>query len=154
MKNFGFLLFLGIGFLTQAQTITSTIAEPSRWTFGGGAGVGISSGNGRTGTSINIIPRIGYRLTEDLEAGVAGSFTWANSKYFSTTMLGVGPFANYYFSRSFYISGNFQQYFVDQKDKIYNEKYNKDESALYLGAGYMQSSESNGALSYRREGCK
>jgi len=54
-------------------------------------------------------------------------------------MLGVGPFANYYFSRSFYISGNFQQYFVDQKDKIYNEKYNKDESALYLGAGYMQS---------------
>ena len=53
-------------------------------------------------------------------------------------MVGVGPFANYYFSRSFFLSGMFQEYFINQKDKVNDVKYSGNESALYLGGGYMQ----------------
>lgn len=53
-------------------------------------------------------------------------------------MLGVGPFANYYFSRSFFLSGMFQQFFIHQKNKTTDYKHSGDESALYLGGGYMQ----------------
>lgn len=53
-------------------------------------------------------------------------------------MIGVGPFANYYFARNFFLSGMFQEYFVNQKDKINDIKYSTDEAALYLGGGYMQ----------------
>ena len=53
-------------------------------------------------------------------------------------MVGVGPFANYYFGRNFYLSGMFQEYFINQKNKYENVKYDTNESALYLGAGYMQ----------------
>lgn len=61
-----------------------------------------------------------------------------SSKYYSSTILGVGPFANYYIGRSFYLSSLFQQYFINTKDKLYNETYSAEEAALYLGAGYMQ----------------
>ncbi len=53
-------------------------------------------------------------------------------------MLGIGPFANYYFGRSFYASGLFQHYFVNMKDKTFNGTANVNENALYLGGGYMQ----------------
>lgn len=111
--------------------------ENSKWTLGGYAGLGGAFGNGG-GTSLYISPRVGYKITENFEAGVAANLTWSNSKYFSSTMIGVGPFANYYFSRSFYLSGMFQEYFINQKDKINNYKYSTNESALYLGGGYMQ----------------
>ena len=53
-------------------------------------------------------------------------------------MIGVGPFVNYYFSRNFFLSGMFQEYFITQKNKVDNLKYSADEAALYLGGGYMQ----------------
>ena len=53
-------------------------------------------------------------------------------------MIGVGPYANYYFGRSVYLSGMFQEYFINQKDKINNQKYDSNEAALYIGGGYMQ----------------
>jgi hypothetical protein len=42
-------------------------------------------------------------------------------------MLGVGPFANYYIARSFYLGANLQHYFIDYKDKYYDYKMNKEE---------------------------
>ncbi len=137
MKKLSFLLLLLSSTLAFSQIISSP-SNDSRWTYGGGAGIGVSGGSGGTGTTISISPRIGYRVTDDFEVGVAGGFTWGNSKYYSSTMFGIGPFANYYFGRSFYISGLFQEYFISQKDKYYNQKYSTDEAALYLGAGYMQ----------------
>lgn len=135
------IAFVVAGFF-QAQTIPvglgSTTSADSRWTFGGGANVGFSSGNYSTGTTIGISPRVGYKATENFEVGLVGSFTWGSSKYYSTTMFSAGPFANYYFSRQFYIAGQFQQYFFNQEDKYYHQKYNSDESVLYLGGGYMQ----------------
>lgn len=110
----------------------------SKWTVGGYAGLGGAFGSGGGGTTLYITPRVGYKVTENFEAGVAANLSWSNSKYYSSTMFGVGPFANYYFGRSFYAQGLFQHYFVNMRDKVYDVKYNDNENALYLGGGYMQ----------------
>ena len=122
----------------QIGTATKIGGENSKWTFGGGASLGFSGGGSGVGTTIGISPRVGYLVSDNFEVGLASGFTFGNSKYYSSTMIGVGPFANYYISRSFFISGLFQQYFINQKDKIYNLKYSGDEAALYLGGGYLQ----------------
>ena len=128
-----------LGFFLNAQIGTSTKigGENSKWTFGGSAGLGGAFGDGG-GISLYLSPRVGYKLTENLETGLASNLTWSNSKYYSSSMIGVGPFMNYYFSRNFYLSGMFQEYFISQKDKVNNLKYSTDEAALYLGGGYMQ----------------
>jgi len=129
-------LLLATGF-AFAQIGTQLGGENSKWTFGGSAGLGGSFGSGG-GTTVYLTPKVGYKLTNDFEAGLAGNFSWQNSDYFSSTIVGVGPFANYYIGRSFYLSSLFQQYFINTKDKYYDEKYSSDEAALFLGAGYMQ----------------
>lgn len=138
MKKLLLSVSLILSSIAAAQIGTSASVSASRWTFGGGASLGFSGGSAGTGTSVGISPRVGYLLTDQLEAGVSGGFTWANSRYFSSTMLSVGPFANYYFSRNFFISALFQEYFFSQKDKYNDIKYSGDEAALYLGAGYLQ----------------
>lgn len=111
--------------------------EDSKWTVGGYAGFGGAFGGGG-GTSLYISPRVGYKVTDNFETGIAGNFNWQNSKYYSNTMFGIGPFANYYFGRSFYLSGMYQHYFYKQRDKYNDLSYSGDEAALYLGGGYMQ----------------
>ena len=139
MKKILLLSMIISGFFLNAQIGTSTQigGENSKWTFGGYAGLGGAFGNGG-GVSLYVTPRVGYTVTENLETGLASNLTWSNSKYYSSTMIGVGPFLNYYFSRNFYLSGMFQEYFINQKDKVNNLKYSADEAALYLGGGYMQ----------------
>lgn len=134
--------FMGMSLMISAQIrtdlpATNQEAESSRWTFGGYAGFGGSFG-GYSGSTLYVSPKVGYKATENLEAGLAGNLSWSNSKYYSSTMVGIGPFVNYYFSRRFYLGGMFQEYFVNQKDKSDGVKYSGNEEALYLGGGYMQ----------------
>lgn len=140
MKKIILLSLVTVAFAANAQIGTSTQVggENSKWTVGGSAGLGGSFGGNGGGTSVYLSPRVGYKVTESLEAGLAGSFNWSNSKYYSATTLGIGPFANYYIARNFYVSGMFQEYFFNQKDKYSNVKYSGEEAALYLGGGYMQ----------------
>lgn len=136
-----FILIISISAFAQIGTRipSSKIGgENSKWTLGGNAGIGGAFGSGGGGTTIYIIPRVGYKVTNDFEAGVSGNFSLNNSRFFSSTMLGIGPFANYYFGRSAYLSGLFQHYFINSKDKITNYKFTDGESALFLGGGYMQ----------------
>ena len=81
------LLFVTTFAFGQIGTGTSTRigGENSRWTFGGGVGFGLSGGSNGTGTTISISPRVGYLITDNLDAGVAGGFTWGNNRYFSST---------------------------------------------------------------------
>ena len=130
-------LMSAAGFSAQIGTATSVSSPDSRWTFGGYAGLGGAFGNGG-GVAVYVSPRVGYKVTENLETGLAGSLNWSNTEYYSSTMVGVGPFVNYYFSHSFFLSGMFQEYFINQKNKIDGIKYSGDEAALYLGGGYMQ----------------
>ncbi|MGN7708487.1 hypothetical protein [Chryseobacterium sp. 22543] len=123
------------GSVFSQVSVGTPVQENSKWTFGGGIGLGFGS---NSAFNLSASPRVGYRLTDDLEAGVVGSVSWQTSNSYKSTMFGVGPFVNYYFARSFYVGANYQHYFVDYKDKYYDYKYNTEENALYLGGGYMQ----------------
>lgn len=61
---------------------------------------------------------------------------------------GVGPFVNYYFARSFFLGANLQQYFINSEEKYTGYKFDKDETALYLGGGYMQSIGNNAFIQF------
>lgn len=119
-----------------SQVSAGTTAENNnRWTFGGGIGLGFGS---NSSFYLQASPRAGYRLTNDLEAGVMGSVSWQTSDFYKSTMFGVGPFANYYIARSFYVGASLQHYFINYQDKYYDYAVSKEETALYLGGGYMQ----------------
>ncbi len=144
MKKFIIPLFLMISGTVFSQVSVGTSPENNnRWTFGGGIGVGFGSNNA---FYLSASPRVGYRLTDDLEGGVAGSVSWQKSNSYSSTMFGVGPFLNYYIARTFYVSAIYQHYFINYKDKFYDFKASGDEDALYLGGGYMQRIGNNSYL--------
>ena len=131
------------GLFFSQVAVNASPENNNRWTFGGGIGFGFGSNNY---FNLSAAPRVGYRLTEDLEGGVLGSVSWQKSNAYSSTMFGVGPFLNYYIARTFFVSANYQHYFINYKDKFYDFKTNADEDALYLGGGYMQRIGNNSYL--------
>jgi len=135
------LLVSGLSFSQIA--VGTTEENKNRWTFGGGIGFGFGS---NSMFNLQASPRVGYRLTDDLEAGVTGTVMWQTSDFYNSTMFGVGPFVNYYFARSFYVSGNLQHFFINYKNKYYDFKANDEETALYLGGGYLQRIGNNSFL--------
>ena len=136
MKKINLVLMLLISSTAFSQfSVATPTAEKNKWTFGGGIGVGFGS---NSYFNLQVAPRIGYKLTNDLETGVVGSVSWQSSNSYKSTMFGLGPFVNYYFARSFFVSGNLQHFFVNYEDKLYDYKNNQQETALYLGGGYMQ----------------
>lgn len=142
MKKITFLILLSFSAAAFSQISVGT-PETNRWTFGGGLGVGFGS---NSYFNLQVAPRVGYRVTNDLEAGLIGSVSWQTSDFYKSTMFGVGPFVNYYFARSFFVSGNLQHFFVNYQDKFYDFKTNEQETALYLGGGYMQQIGNNSFL--------
>lgn len=137
MKKLLFSILIFTFSFSVAQIGGSTQIGNSKWTFGGYAGLTGGFGS-NSGYAVHVTPRVGYKISENFEAGLSGSLTWQNSSYASSTLVGVGPFANYYFGRSFFLSSQFQEYFINQKVKSTNQKYSTDEAALYVGGGYMQ----------------
>ncbi|ROH96030.1 hypothetical protein [Chryseobacterium daecheongense] len=136
MKKLMTSLFLIIsGSIFSQVAVGASQESNNRWTFGGGIGFGFGSNNY---FNLSAAPRAGYKLTDDLEGGLLGSVSWQKSNAYSSTMFGVGPFLNYYIARTFYLGANYQHYFINYKDKIYDFKANTNEDALYLGGGYMQ----------------
>lgn len=136
MKKINLVLMLLISSAAFSQfSVASSPAETNKWTFGGGVGVGFGS---NSYFNLQVAPRVGYKVTNDLEAGLVGSVSWQSSNSYKSSMFGFGPFVNYYFARSFFVSGNLQHFFVNYEDKFYDFKNNQQETALYLGGGYMQ----------------
>ncbi|QCX53043.1 hypothetical protein [Elizabethkingia sp. JS20170427COW] len=137
MKKLLTTLLFGIFCLTFAQVgWKKTETSPqNNWTFGGGFGLNFGSYNG---FGISVAPRIGYKITPNFELGASGGYMYQSNDYYTNNMLHVGPFMNVYLGRSFYLSANFQEYFMRYQHKHTSTKYNHEESALYLGGGYMQ----------------
>lgn len=140
MKKILTLSFLAISILSFSQIAMSPQTSANRWTFGGGLGLGFGS---NSSFNLQVSPRVGYKITDQLEAGMIGNVSWQTSDFYKSTMFGIGPFANYYFARSFFVGANLQQYFINSTEKYNNYKYSTDETALYLGGGYMQSIGNN-----------
>ncbi|PZU80941.1 MAG: hypothetical protein DI529_16075 [Chryseobacterium sp.] len=140
MKKHFTLLLMMISFWSFSQIAMSSGNQNNRWTFGGGLGVGFGS---NSYFNLQVSPRVGYKITEQLEGGLIGNVSWQKDDYYSSTMFGIGPFVNYYFARSFFVGANLQQYFINSKEKYTGYKFNTDETALYLGGGYMQNIGNN-----------
>ncbi len=144
MKKTVLSVFLFSAIALNAQVENNYQNEKSsNWTFGGGLGVGFGS---NSYFNLQFAPRVGYKLTNDFEVGFMGNISWQTSDFYKSSMFGFGPFANYYFGRSFFISGNLQHFFVNYEDKFYDFKNNQQETALYLGGGYMQQIGNNSFL--------
>lgn len=90
MKKIILLSLITVAFAANAQIGTSTQVggENSKWTVGGSAGLGGSFGGNGDGTSVYLSPRVGYKVTENFEAGLAGSFNWSNSNIIPPLQLG------------------------------------------------------------------
>jgi hypothetical protein len=101
-----------------------------------GGNIGASFGNNLWGVSL--APRIGYKVTEDFEVAFSVNYYYQKSPNVQYNSLSLGPSLNYYIARNFYVKASYQHYFIDQKTRGISEHYKREESALYLGAGYMQ----------------
>ena len=101
-----------------------------------GGNIGASFGNNLWGVSL--APRIGYKVTEDFEVAFSVNYYYQKSPNVRYNSLSLGPSMNYYIARNFYVNGSFQHYFISTKSKSTRITYNTEESALYLGGGYMQ----------------
>ncbi len=124
--------------------VSSTTSEPnSKWVYGGNAGVGFAGGNDLT---IYATPSLGYKISNDLIAGIDGNFSWRKSNYSKSTIFGVGPFLRYFIGRQFYASADYRHYFINQKIKNTGTSYSAKEGTLNLGAGYLQPLGSNAYL--------
>lgn len=142
MKKLITLLSLSISIAGFAQIYEEgeELQNNNKWTYGGGLGVGFGS---NSSFYLQASPRVGYKVTNDLEVGGMGSISWATSSYDKSSMFGVGPYINYYVGRSFFVSGNLQQYFYNYKNKYVDYKISSDETALYVGGGYLQRISNN-----------
>lgn len=145
MKKLVSFLFLVISILGFSQVAVNSGTQNNRWTFGGGLGLGFGSDSY---FNLQVSPRVGYKITDQLEGGIIGNVSWQTSNYYKSTMFGVGPFVNYYFARSFFLGANLQQYFINSEEKYTGYKFDKDETALYLGGGYMQSIVNNAFIQF------
>lgn len=145
MKKIFTLGLIVINILAYSQIAMNSGKQSNRWTFGGGLGVGFGS---NSYFNLQVSPRVGYKITDQLEGGIIGNVSWQSSDYYKSTMFGVGPFVNYYFARSFFIGANLQQYFINSKEKFKGYKFDTDETALYLGGGYMQSVGNNAFVQF------
>ncbi len=88
MKKFIISMMLIVSGSAFSQvSIGTPVQENNRWTFGGGIGLGFGS---NSSFYLQASPRVGYRLTEDLEAGAVGSVSWQTSDYYRSTMFELG----------------------------------------------------------------
>ena len=145
MKKIFTLSLIIFSVLSFSQIAMSSGTQTNRWTFGGGLGIGFGS---NSYFNLQVSPRVGYKITEQLEGGIIGNVSWQKDDYYNSVMYGFGPFVNYYFARSFFLGANLQQYFITTEAKHYDYKYNTDETALYLGGGYMQNIGNNAFIQF------
>lgn len=147
---------LGFSFICNAQVqnqdsvyARTAYPQPSKIVLGGSFGVGFSGGSGGGGGSVSLAPRVGYRVSEDLETGLAADFSWSKFGDYRNFLLGVGPYAQYHISPQFYLGARYQHYFYQLKNNYTGASASGNEGALYLGGGYQQQV---GAHSYMQVG--
>jgi hypothetical protein len=108
------LLFLSSTF-AFAQISESSSLNSGKWTFGGSASI-----NGTFGTystfGISVAPRVGYKISENLEFGGIASFSLLDSD--STLLLfSVLALCKLLFREKFLSTAQFQEYIITQKLK-------------------------------------
>ena len=136
MKNlFCFcLILLSLSALCQKSDLQEN--QPSKWRVGGGVGLGFGSNN-YFGFAIS--PFVGYEITPQLEAGVTAGYQYSKWSDAKQNVFNAGPYLNYYPIPSLFTRIHYEYYTgAHQYDYEFggSNKYNFDESALWMGAGY------------------
>ena len=129
-------LFLSLAFLTLtslAMAQSTNILSPayqssvnSPITYGGNVGINFTT----YGLSLDLSPRIGYKITNDLELALNINGSLQHTEYYRSLSLGVGPSLAYYIGRAAYLSSSFQHYFVSLKNKSTDYTHNTQEDAI------------------------
>ena len=114
--------------------------------FGGYAGLTGGFGS-NSGIAVHIVPRVGYKISENLETGLMGSLNWQNSSYSYSTLFGIGLICELLFGQKFLFRFSISGIFYQSKNKIFRRKYSSNEAAHFtLGGGYMQRMGNNSYL--------
>lgn len=112
------------------------------FTYGGG--IGGSIGSNLWGISLS--PRLGYKLSEEVELAFSVNYYFQQNQQSRYHSVSLGPSLNYYIARNFYAKASYQHYFITQKIRRSELSYRIEEDALLLGGGYMQALGSNSYL--------
>ncbi len=136
------IIFLLIGFNGSGQINggLGNMQISDKISIGGNFGLNFSSI-----TYINLSPTIGYKLTDQLTAGVG--FIYQYVEYdkeiygfeFKTSTYGGSLFARYRFLENFYATGEFQNLNMDTYDLNLNQRGRMNIPILFVGGGYLQS---------------
>ncbi len=144
MKNTVKLTIILSILLLTANNAISQRSFGSRVFVGGN--LGLQFGNP---TLIDISPLIGYRLTEEVDAGVSltykyysGSYNYSTGKQeFNTNIFGGGIFSRYNFTEYLFAHGEIEYLNFDMEDN-YNgiiENRNIGVTSIFVGGGIKQS---------------
>lgn len=114
--------------------------SPSLDRFFTGGDLGVQFG---TQTYILIAPLLGYRITDDFSAGLAGKYIYYNtgdrySNYsYKTNIYGGGFFLRYNIFDDFFLHGEFESLSMEVPYTPYQTR-RRLVSGLFLGGGYRQ----------------
>lgn len=116
--------------------------SPRERTFVGGF-LGLQLGSF---TSISVNLHAGYRITNRLSAGLAGSYHYANDSWFgqsfSSHMYGGSVFTRFRVHSTFFIHGEYERMRLESRLPPYDPHFDPDdrptvtEDNYFLGAGY------------------
>lgn len=149
MKKIKILILVTIIFTIVSNKSFSQRSFGSRVFFGGNVGLQFGSV-----TLVDISPMIGYRVTEDIDAGVSLTYKYYNVKdYYSvssqnydleTNIIGGGIFGRYHFTQNFFFHAeieylNFNQdvYYI-YNNGIIKDKENIGITSIFIGGGIKQ----------------
>ena len=82
MKKIILSLLITTSIALSAQIGGSTQIGNSKWTFGGNAGISGGFGS-NSGFGISVAPRVGYKISENVEAGISAGFNFLNTDFYS-----------------------------------------------------------------------
>lgn len=136
MRKFICLFILSISLTGFCQEMTKEDYSPSKWRLGGGLGLGFGS-NGYFGFAIS--PFVGYAVLPELETGITTGYQYSKWDHSRQHLFNFGPYLNYYPIPALFARAHFEHYTgSNEYDYSYggSDKYNFDESALWVGAGY------------------
>ncbi|WP_172919419.1 hypothetical protein [Capnocytophaga canis] len=129
------IFIMGMGYsqniLLPQKSSSSTFNSDGKWIIGGNIGANIDSER----LDIQIAPRVGYRIIENLELGASVSYTFRNTKSVSMRTLGVGPYLSYVY-QGFVFGTSYQHLMSSTKVKITENIAKRSENALFVSVGY------------------
>lgn len=146
MKNIFLLILFSLSFnygYSQFGGITqNSQSTEKKWRLGASAGISFGDNDY---LSLSLAPSIGYNLGNGLEIGATAGYQLNKNNYYRSNLFSGGPYLNYSVVPQIFGRVHYEYYSGTQKNRIYNNEYNINESALWVGGGY----ESGGPVSFR-----